>query len=82
LLAAKDKAPSEKSIFSVIFKEADNPGLVLTRSLDVKGSTVHARLGTVIRNIRLVADNTGQIEGRIEGQLITILPKYVRKQGS
>lgn len=54
--------------------------VVLTKSLDVKGSTVNARVGTVIRNIRLVADNTSQVEGRIEGQLIVILTKYVRKQ--
>ena len=54
--------------------------VVLTKSLDVKGSTVNARVGTVVRNIHLVADNTEQIEGRIEGQLIVILTKYVRKQ--
>ena len=56
--------------------------VVLTKSLDVKGSSVNARLGTVIRNIRLVEDNTEQIEGRIEGQQIVILTKYVRKQNS
>lgn len=54
--------------------------VVLTKSLDVKGSTVNARLGTVVRNIRLVADNTEQIEGRIEGQQIVILTQYLRKQ--
>jgi protein PhnA len=40
---------------------------------------VNARLGTVVHNIKLVADNTDQIEGRIEGQAIIILTKYVRK---
>ena len=54
--------------------------VVLTKSLDVKGSTLNARMGTVVRNIRLVADNTSQIEGRVEGQLIVILTQYVRKQ--
>lgn len=54
--------------------------VVLTKSLDVKGSTVNARVGTVVRNIHLVKDNTEQIEGRIEGQLIVILTKYVRRQ--
>ena len=53
--------------------------IVLTKSLDVKGSSVNARIGTVIKNIRLVADNTDQIEGKIEGQQIIILTKYVRK---
>jgi protein PhnA len=56
--------------------------IVLTKSLDVKGSTLHAKMGTVVKNIRLVEDNTEQIEGKIEGQVIVILTKYVRKQGS
>ena len=54
--------------------------VVLTKSLDVKGSTLNAKLGTVVRNIRVVPDNTEQIEGRIENQMIVILTKYVRKQ--
>jgi protein PhnA len=56
--------------------------VVLTKSLDVKGSTLNAKMGTVVKNIRLVEDNTEQIEGRIEGQVIVILTKYVRKQSS
>lgn len=54
--------------------------VVLTKTLDVKGSSLSAKLGTVVKNIRLVEDNTDQIEGRIEGQVIVILTKYVRKQ--
>lgn len=53
--------------------------VVLTKSLDVKGSTLNAKLGTVVKNIRLVPENTEQIEGKIEGQIIVILTKYVRK---
>jgi protein PhnA len=56
--------------------------VVLTRSLDVKGSTLNAKMGTVVKNIRLVENNNEQIEGKIEGQLIVILTKYVRKQNS
>ncbi len=56
--------------------------VILTKSLDVKGSTLHAKMGTVVKNIRLVPDNTEQIEGKIEGQMIVILTKFVRKQGS
>jgi protein PhnA len=55
--------------------------VVLTKSLDVKGSTLNAKLGTVVKNIRLVPDNVEQIEGKIEGQTIVILTKYLRKQG-
>jgi len=56
--------------------------VVLTKTLDVKGSSLSAKLGTVVKNIRLVEDNTDQIEGRIEGQMIVILTKYVRKQSN
>lgn len=69
-----------KDAFGALLQSGDT--VVLTKSLDVKGSTVNARVGTVIRNIRLVPDNTEQIEGKIEGQLIVVLTKYVRKQAS
>lgn len=55
--------------------------VVLTKSLDVKGTSLNAKMGTVVKNIRLVEENTEQIEGKIEGQVIVILTKYVRKQG-
>lgn len=54
--------------------------VVLIKSLDVKGSTLNAKMGTVVKNIRIVENNTEQIEGKIEGQTIVILTKYVRKQ--
>lgn len=54
--------------------------VVLTKTLDVKGSTLKAAIGTVVKNIRLVPDNKEQIEGKIEGQTIVILTKYLRKQ--
>lgn len=53
--------------------------VVLVKTLDVKGSTISAKLGTVVKNIRLVHDNTEQIEGKVEGQTIVILTKYLRK---
>ncbi|WEK21448.1 MAG: PhnA domain-containing protein [Candidatus Pedobacter colombiensis] len=59
--------------------EAGN-SVVLIKTLDVKGSSLSAKLGTVVKNIRLVENNTDQIEGKIEGQTIVILTKYVRKQ--
>lgn len=68
-----------KDCYGAILQNGDN--VVLTKSLDVKGSTVNAKVGTVIHNIRLVSGNTEQIEGRIEGQQIVILTKYLRKQG-
>ncbi len=68
-----------RDCYGAILQNGDN--VVLTKSLDVKGSTVNARVGTVVRNIRLVPGNKEQIEGRIEGQQIVILTRYLRKQG-
>ncbi|OSZ81595.1 PhnA protein [Chitinophagaceae bacterium IBVUCB2] len=68
-----------KDCYGAILQNGD--AVVLTKSLDVKGSTINAKVGTVVRNIRLVPDNTEQIEGRVEGQQIVILTKYLRKQG-
>jgi protein PhnA len=53
--------------------------VVLIKSLDVKGSSLTAKMGTVVRNIRLDANNPNYIEGRVEGQQIVILTQYVRK---
>lgn len=61
---------------------ATGDSVVITKTLDVKGSSISAKLGTVVKNIRLVEDNSDQIEGRVEGQLIVILTKYVRKQSN
>jgi protein PhnA len=55
--------------------------VTLTKTLDVKGSSISAKIGTAVRNIRLVEDNAEQIEGKVDGQLIVILTKYVKKQG-
>ncbi|MBK9570010.1 MAG: PhnA domain-containing protein [Chitinophagaceae bacterium] len=69
-----------KDCYGVVLQNGDT--VILTKSLDVKGSTLNAKLGTVVRNIRLVPDNTGQIEGKIEGQTIVVLTKYLRKQNN
>lgn len=53
--------------------------VVLTQSLNVKGANFNAPKGTVVRKIRLVPDNTEQIEGKINDQVIVILAKYTRK---
>ena len=58
---------------------SDGDNVVLTKTLDVKGSAISAKLGTVVKSIKLVADNVEQIEGKIDGQMIVILTKYLRK---
>ena len=73
-------ADIHKDAYGAILQNGDT--VVLTKSLDVKGTSLHARVGTIVRNIRLVHDNTEQLEGRVEGQQIVILTNYVRKQNN
>ena len=54
--------------------------VILTKDLDVKGANFTAKRGTAVRGISLVPDNPEQIEGRVEGQRIVILTKFVKKQ--
>jgi len=55
--------------------------VTLIKDLDVKGSSLTAKRGTAVRNIRLVHDNPEHIEGRVDGQQIVILTKFVKKSG-
>lgn len=58
---------------------ANGDNVVLIKTLEVKGATFNAKMGTVVRKIRLVEDNPEHIEGRVNGSQIVILTKYVRK---
>lgn len=53
--------------------------VTLTKDLNVKGANFTAKRGTVVRGISLVSDNAEHIEGRINGQRIVILTKFVKK---
>lgn len=53
--------------------------VTLTKDLNVKGANFTAKRGTPVRNISLVADNAEHIEGKVEGQQIVILTKFVKK---
>jgi protein PhnA len=53
--------------------------VTLIKDLDVKGSSLTAKRGTVVKKITLVEDNPEQIEGKIDGQVIVILTKFVKK---
>lgn len=54
--------------------------VVLVKDLVVKGAGFTAKRGTAVRGISLVADNPEHIEGRVEGQRIVILTKYVKRK--
>lgn len=53
--------------------------VTLIKDLKVKGANFIAKRGTAVRNIRLVPDNAGQIEGKVATQQIVILTEYVKK---
>lgn len=53
--------------------------VVLIKDLNVKGGGFTAKRGTAVRRISLVHDNPEHIEGKVEGQHIVILTKYVKK---
>jgi len=55
--------------------------VVLIKDLNVKGAGFTAKRGTAVRGISLVADNPEHIEGRVNGQQIVILTKFVKKSG-
>jgi protein PhnA len=54
--------------------------VTVIKDLDVKGSSITAKRGTAVRGISLT-DNPEHIEGRVNGQRIVILTKFVKKSG-
>jgi len=52
--------------------------VTLTKDLTVKGANFTAKRGTAVRGISLVSDNPDHLEGRINGQQIVILTKFVK----
>ncbi|TYA69952.1 PhnA domain-containing protein [Seonamhaeicola marinus] len=77
----EDKDPSEKIIHrdsnGVQLKAGDS--VVLIKDLKVKGSSMVAKQGTAVRNIRLDHENAKYIEGKVGAQLIVIVTDYVKK---
>ncbi|MCW8921928.1 MAG: PhnA domain-containing protein [Sedimenticola sp.] len=53
--------------------------VTLIKDLNVKGANFTAKRGTAVRGISLVQDNPEHIEGRVNGQQIVILTKFVKK---
>ncbi|CAA6828766.1 MAG: Alkylphosphonate utilization operon protein PhnA [uncultured Thiotrichaceae bacterium] len=53
--------------------------VTIIKDLNVKGTSFTAKRGTAVRNISLVSDNAEHIEGRVNGQQIVILTKFVKK---
>ncbi len=61
----------------VVLEAGDS--VVLIKDLKVKGSSMVAKQGTAVRKISLDHDNEEYIEGKVDGQHIVIITKYVKK---
>ncbi len=73
----KEDAIIHKDVNGVTLQAGD--AVVLIKDIDVKGVNFIAKRGTAVRNISLVHDNSEHIEGKINGQHIVILTKFVKK---
>lgn len=69
--------PEHKDSNGVALEAGDT--VVIIKDLNVKGTSFTAKRGTAVRGISLVADNPEHIEGRVNGQQIVILTKFVKK---
>jgi len=61
----------------VIIEAGDS--VVLIKDLPVKGSSMVAKRGTAVRRVSLDHENAEYIEGKVDGQQIVIVTKYVKK---
>ncbi|GGW54855.1 alkylphosphonate utilization operon protein PhnA [Winogradskyella epiphytica] len=66
-----------RDVNGVVLEQGDS--VVLIKDLKVKGSSMVAKQGTAVRNIRLDHENAEYIEGRVDGQQIVIITQYVKK---
>lgn len=82
---AKAGIQTEESDIQLVHKDSNGvvleagDSVVLIKDLNVKGSSLTAKRGTAVRRISLVHDNAEQIEGKVEGQQIVLLTKFVKK---
>ncbi len=73
----KENAIKHLDVNGVQLQAGDS--VVLIKDLNVKGAGFVAKRGTPVRNITLSHDNAEHIEGRVNGQHIVIITKYVKK---
>ncbi|WP_412985730.1 PhnA domain-containing protein [Pontimicrobium sp. IMCC45349] len=66
-----------RDVNGVVLEAGDS--VVLIKDLKVKGSSMVAKQGTAVRRISLDHDNAEYIEGKVDGQHIVIITKYVKK---
>jgi len=66
-----------RDVNGAILEAGDN--VVLIKDLKVKGSSMVAKQGSAVRRITLDSENAEYIEGKVDGQHIVIITKYVKK---
>ncbi|WP_303903001.1 PhnA domain-containing protein [Thiohalomonas denitrificans] len=82
---AKANGDGENTEEGVVHRDSNGAKLAagdtvtIIKDLDVKGTSLTAKRGTAVRRISLVPHKPEQIEGRVEGQQIVILTKFVKK---
>ncbi len=74
---ADENKIDHRDVNGVILEQGD--AVVLIKDLKVKGSSMVAKQGTAVRNIRLDHENAEYIEGKVDGQHIVIITQYVKK---
>ncbi|MBR9756790.1 MAG: PhnA protein [Algicola sp.] len=82
---AKETGDHKDESEKIIHRDANGTVLetgdavVLIKDLKVKGSSMVAKQGTAVRNIRLDRENATYIEGKVDGQNIVIVTEFVKK---
>ncbi|MFK7834088.1 MAG: PhnA domain-containing protein [Winogradskyella sp.] len=66
-----------RDVNGVVLAHGDS--VVLIKDLKVKGSSMIAKQGTAVRNIRLDHENETYIEGKVGPTRIVIITEYVKK---
>ena len=66
-----------RDVNGVVLQAGDS--VVLIKDLKVKGSSMVAKQGTAVRNIRLDHENEKYIEGKVGPTLTVIITDYVKK---
>lgn len=81
------KAMDRETVKEEVLQYIDSNGVALSagdsvtiiKDLNVKGGGFTAKRGTMVRGISLDPENNEQIEGRVNGQVIVIFTKFVKK---
>ncbi|MGL1885546.1 MAG: PhnA domain-containing protein [Reichenbachiella sp.] len=74
---AEEKKLVHKDSVGAILTAGDS--VVMIKDLNVKGANFTAKRGAAMRNITLTHDNAEHIEGKMNGQHVVILTKFVKK---